>query len=124
MSSMPPITNIPPELHRMIADQLDFPDDMNLRMPDRYFYKIIRQLSYKEGLEAEKSRFAMKNEMFVCTICLRLRCSEKFVEAKILYGSSLQIMHEYEDRGRTLPVPYYPNVNWVIPSSTTPDTPR
>ena len=34
---MPPITNLPPELHRMIADQLDFPDDMNLRMPDRYF---------------------------------------------------------------------------------------
>ena len=106
MSSVPPIVNLPPELHRMIADQLDFPDNMNLRMVDSYFYKIIRPLSYEEGLEAEKSRFAMKNEMFVCNICLRLRYREKFVEAKTLYGSSLQIMHEYEDRSRTLPVPY------------------
>ncbi|KAK0509320.1 hypothetical protein JMJ35_008691 [Cladonia borealis] len=63
MSSLPPITKLPPELHLAIADQLDFPDNMNLRMVDRYFYKLIKPLSYEEGLEAEKSRFALQNEM-------------------------------------------------------------
>lgn len=78
---------------------------MNFRMVDRYSHEIIRPLSY-EGLEAKRSRFALKNEVSVCNLCLRLRRRETFVKAKILYGSSLQIMHKYEDRSLTLPVPY------------------
>ena len=79
---------------------------MNLRIVDRYLHKTIRPLSYEEGLEAEKSRFALKNEMIVYNLCMRLRRRERFVEAKILYRSSLQIMHQYEDKSLTLPVPY------------------
>ena len=75
-------------------------------MVDRYFHKTIRPLSYEEGLEVEKSRFNLKNEMFVCNLCLRLRRRENFVKAKLLYRSSLQIMPQYEHRSLTLPVPY------------------
>ena len=106
MSSFPPITRLSPELHLAIADQLDFPDNMNFRMVDRYFCKLIKPLSYEEGLKAEKCRFASKNELFVCNLCQRLRRRDKFVKAEIIYGSNLQIMHKYEDRSLTLPVPY------------------
>lgn len=106
MSALPPIMRLPPELHLVIADQLEFPDNMNLRMVDRYFYKLIQPLSYEEGLEAEKSRVALKNDIFVCNSCHRLRRKEKFVEAYITYTSGPRIVHEYEDRSRTLPVPY------------------
>ena len=98
MSSLPKIMKLPPELHLVIADQLDFPDNMNLRMVDRYFYKLIKPLSYEEGLEAEKSCFALKNELFICNSCHRLRRKEKFV---IAYKP-----HKYADRSMTLPVPY------------------
>ena len=106
MSSLPPIMSLPPELHLVIADQLDFPDNMNFQTVDRYFCKLIKPLSYEEGLKAEKTRFALKNELFVCNSCLRLRRREKFVKAKIKYRSNLQIRHKYEDRSLTLPVPY------------------
>ena len=81
---------------------------MNLRMVDRYFYKLIKPLSYEEGLEAEKSCFALQNEMFVCSSCLRLRFKERFVEANtfIRHHSDLTIRHLYKDRKLTLPVPY------------------
>ena len=103
MSSLPPFMNLPRELHLVIADQLDFPDNMNLRMVHRYFYKLIKPLSYEEGLEAEVSRFALKNDLFVCNSCYRLRRKEKFVEANITYKPGLG---KYEDRSLTLPVPY------------------
>ena len=82
MCSLLPIMNLPPELHLAIADQLDIPDNMNLRMVDRYVHKTIRPLSYEEGLEAEESRFALKNEMFVCNLCLRLRHKGKICISK------------------------------------------
>ena len=79
---------------------------MNLRMVDRYFYKLIKPLSYEEGLEVEKSHFALQNDIFVCSSCLRLRRKEKFVEAKILIKSDGTRLHLFGDRSRTLPVPY------------------
>ena len=88
---------LPPELHLSIADELDFPDNLNLRMVDRYFYKLIQPLSYEEGLEAEKSRFAVDNELLICNLCYRLRRGEKFVGADL---------HKSEDRSLNLRVPY------------------
>lgn len=106
MPYLPQITKSPPELHLAIAHQLGFPDNMNFRMVDRYFYKLIKPLSYEEGLKAVKSGFALQEELFVCNSCLRLRRREKFVEANTIYKSDLTIMQEYKDRSLTLPVPY------------------
>ena len=113
MSSLPPITKLPPGLHLVIADLLNFPDNMNLRMVDRYFYKLIKPLSYEEGLEAEESRFAVKNEIFACNPCHRLRHKEKFVGAKLIYKSGLTRMHLFDDRSWTLPVPYCMDCAWI-----------
>lgn len=98
--------SLAPELHLAIADQLDFPDKMHFRMVNRYFCNLIKPLSYEESLKAEKSRFTLKNELFVCSLCQRLRRRENFIKAKLIYRSNLQIMHNHEDRSLTLPVPY------------------
>ena len=110
MSPLFPITKLPPELHLAIADQLDFPDNMNLRTVDRYFYRLIKPLSYEEGLKAEKSRFAVKNKLFACNSCHRLRRKEKFVAASAantLHESDWNLKHLHEDRSLALPVVPY-----------------
>ena len=97
---------LPPELHLGIADQLDFPDNMNLRMVDRYFYKLIKPLSCEEGLEAEQSCFALENELFLCNSCHRLRRKEKFIKVYMESKPGLTVTHRFADRSKTLPVPY------------------
>ena len=75
-------------------------------MVDRYFYKLIKPLSYEEGLEVEKSGFAWQNEMFICNSCLRLRRREKYVEVNTIHNLIGQREMYETNRSLTLPVPY------------------
>ena len=71
---------LPPEIHLAIADNLAFPDIVNLRNTSVYFHSLIKRLTHKELLEAEMSPFANLHHLYTCMDCVRLRPSSKFAD--------------------------------------------
>ena len=104
MAQFPQLLNLPSELHIAIAKNLDFPDNMTLRMANRHFYNLIRPLTYDESLRAELITLsALNKELFACIECLRLRPGQKFVERDAKDGNTHVL---FLNGKQILPVPY------------------
>jgi hypothetical protein len=71
---------LPPELHLMIAYFLPFPFNIHLRLTCSYFHALISPLTHEELLVAERTEYAMINELYTCRYCLRLRSVTRFAE--------------------------------------------
>lgn len=52
--------NLPCELQRAIAEYLEFPDNMNLRMAHRLLCERIHLPNFEEALQAESTPFAIE----------------------------------------------------------------
>lgn len=80
MAELRTIMSIPPEIHLIITKKLSFPDNINLKVTNRYFYNLIKQPSHQELLEAESSQYALHHGLFASMDCVRLLPAVKFAD--------------------------------------------
>lgn len=64
----------------MIAKRLSFPENINLKVTNRYFYNLVKQPSHQDLLEAELSQYALRRQLFACMDCVRLLPAAKFAD--------------------------------------------
>lgn len=85
--TMPPpasLLGLPTELQYHIIRFLDFPDTIYLKMTCTRFNNLIRPLTHRELLEAERSTYGMERKLHACRYCLRLRPPSKFADKMLV----------------------------------------
>ncbi|QKX62543.1 uncharacterized protein TRUGW13939_09704 [Talaromyces rugulosus] len=80
MAESTELLDLPTEIHQLIAQYLDFPSLMQLRMICQYFHELIPRLSVNQMLEVEVSAFGIRKDLYTCRDCLRLRPRAKFAD--------------------------------------------
>ncbi|KAF2706052.1 hypothetical protein K504DRAFT_344439, partial [Pleomassaria siparia CBS 279.74] len=78
--SPPPLLRLPIELHLAIIDKLEFQDKVRLTVTCRYFLSAIKKPTRQDYLAAETSTWAISNELYTCSICIRLRRLRRFTD--------------------------------------------
>jgi hypothetical protein len=80
MATTFPILNLPSELILSVADHLDFPISIHLKITCKHLNTLIKPLNRQQLLDAEKTGFAYMRGILACRCCLRLRTIDKFSE--------------------------------------------
>ena len=68
------------ELQEQIIRELAFPDIVFLKMTCRHFDAVIKALTHAQLLQAEKTEFAIRQDVYACRDCLRLRPASSFAD--------------------------------------------
>lgn len=74
------LVTLPLELQEQVVQELAFPDNIFLRMTCRHFGAIIKPLTYEQLFLAESTEFAIREDIYACRDCLRLRGASKFAD--------------------------------------------
>lgn len=91
------LIKLPIEIHRAIAEHLEFPYDMNLKMANRLLYKRIDPLTFEAAIQAETTPFARSHHLFACKDCCRLRPKHKFRDNRDDYLRDIENDNRYGD---------------------------
>lgn len=71
---------LPQELQDQIISNLEFPQNILLKLTCRYFNVVISQLTLPQVLNAEKTEFARGRALHACYFCMRVRRSREFLD--------------------------------------------
>ncbi|KAE8324450.1 hypothetical protein BDV39DRAFT_180516 [Aspergillus sergii] len=74
------LLDLPTEIHQHIAQCLDFPSLIQLKLVCQHFYALLPPLSFNRMLEVEVSAFGMQKDLYTCGDCLRLRPRARFAD--------------------------------------------
>lgn len=74
------LVTLPLELQEQVVQELAFPDNIFLRMACRHFCAIIKPLTHEQLLLAERTEFAIREDIYACRDCLCLRRATNFAD--------------------------------------------
>lgn len=74
------LITLPAELQEQIIQELAFPDNIFLGMTCRYFYTILKPPTHEQLLSAENTEFTIREDIYACRDCLRLRRASRFAD--------------------------------------------
>lgn len=74
------LLDLPAEIHQLIAECLDFPSRIRLKLVCQHFYALLPPLNLSQMLEVEVSAFGMQKDLYTCRDCLRLRPRARFAD--------------------------------------------
>jgi hypothetical protein len=72
------ILNLPSELILSVAEHLDFPISVHLKLTCKHLNTLLRPLTRQQLLDAETTGFAYLRDILACRCCLRLRKVNEF----------------------------------------------
>lgn len=103
--------DLPPELHHVIAANLDFPAYVCLKYVNSYFNQLIKPMNLAQLRKAEVSIFAIQKRAVACSGCLRLRKPSEFsdemhksgdIDRRVCIDCSVRDKRTDNDRARVI----------------------
>ncbi|KAI9371065.1 hypothetical protein BJX61DRAFT_512828 [Aspergillus egyptiacus] len=77
------LLDLPNEIHYLIAQCLDFPSLIRLKIVCWHFHALIPRLSISQMLEVEVSDFGRQKDLYTCRDCFCLRPRARFADNMI-----------------------------------------
>ncbi|CAJ2507321.1 Uu.00g085070.m01.CDS01 [Anthostomella pinea] len=82
MACQPTLIGLPPEMKAEIVTHLEFRDTISLKSTCKQFYHAVPALNMDGLIAAERKKSAHDNDLWACSVCLRVRKGEHFADTQ------------------------------------------